>query len=309
MIVKKINKSFLGLNFIPLTLNHQVDIEKVYSRYPPSLSGYIFPNLIGWSYEYTYLWQKIRDDLIIISALIDEESQRHLIQPIGNFTKEDQRVLLDSIRQLDYPCKILEVSSHFINQYPEFCSHFTIINNRNNADYLYKTTDLALLVGRQYEKKRNLIAQAEEKYQWRVKPLTDNCKPYCCKILLELSASAHPIKTREIEIELQALELMMSHFSQLDLKGNLLFIDDLPAAFSIYSKMDSNTAVVLFEKAKREFKGLYQLINRETAKTIMQEGFEYINREQDLGLSGLRQAKSSYHPTKLLASHTLTFSH
>jgi uncharacterized protein len=67
-----------------------------------------------------------------------------------------------------------------------------------------------------------------------------------------------------------------------------------------------STAVVLFERARRSEKGLYQVINQETARAIAAHGFTVINREEDLGDAGLRQAKLSYHPTALEMKHTLT---
>jgi uncharacterized protein len=62
----------------------------------------------------------------------------------------------------------------------------------------------------------------------------------------------------------------------------------------------------LFERARRSVKGLYQVINRETARVIAAQGFALINREEDLGDPGLRQAKLSYHPSRLEMKHTLT---
>jgi hypothetical protein len=64
--------------------------------------------------------------------------------------------------------------------------------------------------------------------------------------------------------------------------------------------------VVLFERALRDKKGLYQVINQETARAIAAQGLAFINREEDLGDPGLRRAKLSYHPVRLEAKHTLT---
>jgi hypothetical protein len=64
--------------------------------------------------------------------------------------------------------------------------------------------------------------------------------------------------------------------------------------------------LVLFERALRDKKGLYQVINQETARAIAAQGLTFINREEDLGDPGLRRAKLSYHPIRLEAKHTLT---
>jgi hypothetical protein len=72
-----------------------------------------------------------------------------------------------------------------------------------------------------------------------------------------------------------------------------------PVAFSIFERQNLDTAVVHFEKALREFKGLYQMINRETARAIAAAGYHLINREEDLNRPGLRQAKLSYFPLEI----------
>ena len=79
-----------------------------------------------------------------------------------------------------------------------------------------------------------------------------------------------------------------------------------PAAFSIFDRLGPSAAVVLFERARRSEKGLYQVINQETARVIAARGFTVINREEDLGDAGLRQAKLSYYPAALEMKHTLT---
>ena len=84
-------------------------------------------------------------------------------------------------------------------------------------------------------------------------------------------------------------------------------MDGKPVAFSLYEHLNPSTCVVHFEKAMREYKGLYQLVNRETAKKIYSKGCKHINREEDLGIEGLRKAKLSYHPLELCPAHALVF--
>jgi hypothetical protein len=87
----------------------------------------------------------------------------------------------------------------------------------------------------------------------------------------------------------------------------LITVDDRPVAFSIYEAISPTTVAVHFERALRSYKGLYQVINCETAKVILSQGFEFINREEDLGDAGLRDAKMSYHPTEIIPAYELAY--
>ena len=83
-------------------------------------------------------------------------------------------------------------------------------------------------------------------------------------------------------------------------------IDGELAAFALWEPSGGGMAIVHFERALRRFKGLYQVVNQETARAIRQAGFTLINREEDVGNPGLRQAKESYFPLRLQPSITLT---
>lgn len=300
-------KDHLDLDFTTLQLDQQHTLEPFLKHYPQPLTGYTFASLMAWSQVYSYDWKFFEKDTLIISPYIEEDHHRHLLQPIGAFPKSCQDYLLQMMHHLDYPCKIYGVPNVFMDQYPQFCSHFTDKNDPSHANYIYRTVDLATLSGRRYDKKRNLISQAEHLYNWSTYSLTEKCKPQCCKILLDIGPQTSSDHPKELQKELIALEYIMAHFIRLKLKGCMLCIDDKPVAFSIYDELNPSTADVYFEKAQREFKGLYQLINRETAKAILHDGYEFINREEDLGLEGLRKAKSSYFPINLVSSHTLTY--
>jgi hypothetical protein len=87
----------------------------------------------------------------------------------------------------------------------------------------------------------------------------------------------------------------------------LVSVDDRPVAFSIYEAISSTTVAIHFERALRSYKGLYQVINCETAKVVASQGFQFINREEDLGDAGLRDAKMSYHPIEIVPAYELTY--
>lgn len=299
--------SFLGFDFIPITMEHQEKFEDFFKKYPQKLSGYSFASLLAWSTSYIYAWTYLEEDTLLISNWIETLGQRHLLQPIGTFSPQLQQIFLHSIAKNNYPIRIYRVSDQFIEKNGEFCSHFEDLNDRNRANYIYNAADLATLVGGHFEKKRNLIAQAEKLYQWTLQLLTEKNLSSCTKILANIGIKQMAENSKSLQNELKALDVIFANFFRLHQKGCMINVAGEPAAFAIYNELNPQTADIYFEKAEKKFKGLYQLINRETAKLILNEGYEFINREEDLGVEGLRQAKKSYFPIELISSHLLTY--
>jgi hypothetical protein len=297
---------FLGLKFTSVTIREKEKLEAFLKNYPHCLNGYTFAALLSWSPVNLYAYHFLDKHTLLIAAWIHDLKQYHLLEPIGDFPQDSQAKLLEIISTSPFPIKIFRVEDSFLEKNKEFCANFDDLNDRNRANYLYNTKDLAILAGRNYEKKRNLISQAEKLYDWKLEPLSEKCFPHCPKILEEIGKKEESKTSFTLQNELKALNTMLYYFNDLDVKGLAIIIEDKPVAFSIYGKLNQKTADVYFEKADRNFKGLYQLINRETAKAILDEGFLFINREEDLGMEGLRQAKTSYFPHKLISYHTLT---
>ncbi|MBQ4334030.1 MAG: DUF2156 domain-containing protein, partial [Myxococcaceae bacterium] len=98
----------------------------------------------------------------------------------------------------------------------------------------------------------------------------------------------------------------LRHFEALDQRGIALLIDGELAAFAIFEVVGGQMAIIHFERALRRFKGLYQVVNQQTALAVEALGVPLINREEDLGEPGLRQAKLSYQPLRLEPSLMLT---
>jgi hypothetical protein len=164
------------------------------------------------------------------------------------------------------------------------------------------------LPGGRYAKKRNLIAQFLALYpHWEAQPLDIHCGQQCRDVLLTIAhGDGIAADDPSLQAELQALDFAMAHFEALEQSGLLIRVDGRPVAFSIFERQNIDTAVVHFEKARRAFKGLYQMINRETACTIVAAGYHLVNREEDLDQPGLRQAKLSYFPLDIYPVFDLT---
>ena len=102
-----------------------------------------------------------------------------------------------------------------------------------------------------------------------------------------------------------AIKEIFSLIDILPVFGGVIFINGKIEAFTLAEKLVENTAVVHFEKANPEIDGLYQLINHWFCQNALKD-YTYVNREQDLGIEGLRRAKQSYYPCKMVSKYKIT---
>jgi hypothetical protein len=297
---------FLGLGLDPISLADGARLGAVLERYPHPLSGYTFAALVCWSPVYRYAAGLVDGETLLISCCPGTAPGCHLLQPIGPFPEALQEQLLARARDLPYPLRIIWASEAFVQRHAAFVAHFEVAANRDNAGYVYEARALAELRGRRHAKKRNLIAQAVRLYEWTVAPLLPEHRADCLSVADDIAAKRTAESDVTLDQETVALGRACEMFTPLGLQGLLLRIAGQPVAFSIFERLGPGTAVVLFERALRSYKGLYQVINQETARVLVQEGYELINREEDLGDPGLRQAKESYSPLRLEPAFTLT---
>jgi uncharacterized protein len=297
---------FLGLDLAAVEIEHRVSLAAVLAAHPQPLSGYTFASLLIWAPIFKYEFACIGQGGLLLSCVLGPRLERHLLQPVGAFPEEIQEAILRRGRELPYPLKIVSVCAEFLQRCPSFVREFDVVPSRDNANYIYATKDLAELAGRGYSKKRNLIAQAGRLYEWSLEALAPEHAAACLSVADDIAKKRSTESKVTLEHETQALERALRLLGPLSLEGLLLRVGGLPAAFSIFDRLSPTTAVVFFERALRSHKGLYQVINRETAQVIAKLGLEFINREEDLGDPGLRKAKLSYLPTRLEMAHTLT---
>lgn len=177
------------------------------------------------------------------------------------------------------------------------------------GDYIYRTADLADLPGKKYSKKRNHINQFKNKYSdYKFEPLClENLKLARGieeKWLEESAAYAQETGSlsdlqAEREIIFRALDNFEVFSKVCGMTGGILFVEGVPAAFCVASLLSQNVTDVHFEKCLSAYgrDGGYAMINNQFAKIARTE---FLNREEDLGIEGLRKAKLSYYPERVL---------
>jgi hypothetical protein len=305
--------SYLGFVFFPVCRENQETVSSFLRKHPQPICGYTHATLEAWKAFVSYDQGLSAPETMLIAYRPAAEVPPILLQPVGALPSDFQNRIFRATETLDYPLQIFGVDGRFIESRPEFVSRFSVRDERNFANYVYRTEDLAQLHGRKYSKKRNLISQARHQYSWKTHPLTEDMTDKCFAVLESIRDERNPTSEKNPPIEgmpereFAALETTLRNFRRLEQQGLLITVDGRPVAFSIFEATNSTTVTIHFERALRSYKGLYQVINQETARVIEAQGFEFINREEDVGDAGLRAAKLSYHPFELLTVWELTF--
>ncbi len=298
--------SFLGFGYSPLKPEDRELFTEFQNRYPQPLTGYTFASLAAWTQFFHYEWVFAEPETLLITYALDPDPHRYLIQPVGHFSPKTAQTLLGNAAELPYALKIACVSARFIKKHPDFARSFMIREDRTLSNYIYKTSSLAHLRGRKYARKRNLLSQASNLYAWACRHLSAANTDLCFEVLDAIVEEENPRIEGWLARELSALEYTVRHFEELQQQGLVITINGRPVAFSIFEAINPTTVAIHFERALRSYKGLYQIINWETAKVIAAQGFEFINREEDMGDPGLRDAKISYKPVEIAPAYELT---
>lgn len=204
---------------------------------------------------------------------------------------------------------------------PLYGERFEIIEDRNNADYIYTVEKLCNLAGRHLSSKRNHIKHFERNGNWEFHKIVAGacgCFTSCTgdTRFFEKASSLDEARAfvdefyrekhdPDLAAEAQAIEEMFDHYEELGFIGGLLYQNGEPVAFTAGTKLDNEVFDVHFEKALPGVDGAYTMVNREFARLIHAElpEIQYFNREEDMGIEGLRRAKESYHPDILLMKY------
>ncbi len=206
---------------------------------------------------------------------------------------------------MNYPLKISGVTEKSLvmleNLFPD-C--FTTEYDRDSSDYIYKQKDLSELSGRKYHQKRCHLAKFN-RLDYEFSLICENDFDECIYFLTGNYNEKADTDYSAIA-EQYAINTYFSNFNELELVGGIIRIDGRISAVTIGEPLNSDTFCVHIEKADRSYDGIYTGINNCFVRACM-GGFDYVNREEDLGIEGLRKSKLSYHPAFLLNKYILTF--
>lgn len=226
--------------------------------------------------------------------------------PVGSGdTKAALDAVLADARERGIPCRFTGLMPKDLEQLESwYPGQFVYRCERDSFDYVYDINDLADLKGRKFQQKRNHLHRFEDASpDFHVRVLDETTLPVARNLLdnwFYRRQSENPHE--DFQMEKAALRRALEHFGELGLEGLILFAQGEPVAVTMGSFLSEEVFDVHFEKGREDIPGAYAAINREFARYLRQKypTLRYLNREDDLGLAGLRKAKLSYNPHHLV---------
>ena len=293
-------------------------LEEYLRGFEYGTSGLSFTSLYMWRNINNFSWQIIGDYLCIagLSHLETDTEEPFLFPPLTKTGTYDSKALNETIKEAKkifqskgYKFSIRLMPAPMIEIIKTACpGELEFFDDRPNYDYLYRKQDLIELKGREYHSKKNHLNYFLNNYKYQYVTLTSDMAETAMQFIREFNERKH-LPEHEMELLRMEERAMVDVFDNLEAVGYLaaaIIIDGKIEALSIGGTLNDNTITVHVEKANIDYRGLYQLINNEFCRHTA-DNIEFINREEDMGIPGLRKAKLSYKPVELVESHIAIF--
>ena len=289
--------------FQKLNLNEKAQFDAFLLHSPKQACEYSFTNLFLWGRQKA----AIRDGFLLLQSQYDRKCVYPF--PVG---RGDVKPALDAVIHdagvRGIPCCLAVMTAEDCETvgrlYP---GKFRFYTDRNTFDYVYAIDDLADLRGRKFQKKRNHLNRFEQEHpDAEILPLDENTRVAAFLLAqqwYQSRSSAEP--DRDFHLEKQALHRAFAFQQQLGLEGVVLMEHGQAMAFAMGSRLNGDTFDIHFEKALDIADGAYAAINRGFARYLREKYPEvrWLNREDDLGIEGLRKAKLSYCPDHMVEKY------
>ena len=281
------------IQFERLSIENKAEFDALLRHGAHRGCAFSFVNLYIWGRQYA---ARVGEDLLLFSHFGGKTMYPFPICP-GD-PRPAIEALMGDARERGIPLRLTGLNTRDVENlqswYPD---QFRFHCGRDGHEYVYAIEDLAELRGKRYQPKRNHINRFLAEYpDARVLPLSE-------ETLSDARALAdrwHQRRSPEEDagMELVALNRAFAHWNELGLEGLVIYVGGQPVAMTMGSRLDGETFDVHFEKADTDYLGAYAVINRAFARHIREKYpvVRFLNREEDMGIEGLRKAKLSYHP-------------
>ena len=302
--------SQFSLAFQPLTLADVPQLAKFLRASKERSCEFAIANLYLWSFSYHIRWQVFNNRLYLHTENREEPEDALMVvvpETVPDPQAKELLLFSEEMQKQGHTGRWQQLRGDFVQNCPELSKWYEIkLMDEEVAEYVYRLDNLATLSGEKYSKKRNLIKQFMRNFPSAVsRPLVDEDLP-AVLAMSEEWLDSHPERdSRHLQEELSALKhLQDAPLEYFGMVGQGIFLDGKLIAYEFCSPVAGRMWTEHFEKALKNYNGAAQVLNQSTAQAL-QGRCEWLNREQDLGSPGLRQAKQSYHPEYLLRNYDL----
>ncbi len=295
------------MDFHKLTPADKPKYENMLFASPERGCEYSFANLYLWGRQ---LVSFTGDNVALFSHFHGKSVYPY---PVGPGDKRELILrLLQDTRKRGIPLRLTGLLKEDVEELTDwFPGDFYVRMDRDAFDYVYDINDLADLKGRKFQKKRNHVNRFKQEHpDYRVEPLT------ACNMaqVQHMVNDWYQIRMRQDPagnylLENLALAKAFRRFEELGMDALVLLDGDEVLAVTMGSRLSGETFDIHFEKAREDVEGAYPVINQEFAKYLREKYPEvkFLNREDDLGIEGLRKAKLSYNPHHMVEKYWVCY--
>lgn len=296
--------------FKNIDINSKKELDPYFDMVDYEACEYCFTTLYMWQHVYKTGYY-IGDDFAVLVG--EYEGNSFSILPLATKERLPEVIdfVIDYFKNINKKVYLRGITKEIIDVLNEtHPGKFEYIEERDLFDYIYDAESLRTLAGRKNQKKRNHINYFLKEYDGRFeyKLLDKENFDECLKLMKDwtINKEEHDSFDEGMDDELVAIKKIFNNYDILKDRVKVfgIYIDGKLEAFSIGEFLNKNMALIHIEKANPEIRGLYPLINQQFLVKEFAD-VEFVNREEDLGIEGLRKAKLSYHPCRFVEKYTV----
>lgn len=282
------------MNWKKLTIESRNELQN-FLKEKFETSDMNFTNLFLWSFSENIQYA-IESDIVYIKGVY--EGDEYYFSPVSKNGSKDE--VISAVKRIkEYGGKIVFIPE----SYEDFLKEkFILVEERDSFDYIYLQEDLAELKGRKFSSKKNKINKFKKMYNFTYEKISkENIEDIRA---FQRRWTENRKEDTIIISETLGIEDLLNNYERLELRGGVIKVDGKIVAYAIGEKLTENMGVIHIEKGILDYQGSYQMINMYVAKEEFSD-VEFINREDDFGSIGLREAKLSYQPIKFLKKYSI----
>lgn len=294
------------LSFKCLTLEDKEIIEKYIDKSKLDSYEYLFSSL--------YMWRKLNnikyaviDDVLIIEK--NEEGKGTFYAQLFGYNKDNLTNIIDELikRNLEFTDRDYlfgDVGDEFVDDLKKYTDFsIDLVEDIDDSEYIYNTQDLIELKGKKYHSKKNHVNSFLKTYSYDIKTINnENVKSDCMDLLHKWHEEVAVTVDKEMLMEIDAIKDLFRELHFFDLNSIAIYVDGDLAGFAVGEKVNDKMALIHVERGEIAYKGIYAFLNKQFLVESFQDT-EFVNRQEDTGNEGLRKAKKSYHPEKMIKKY------
>ena len=283
-----------------LTIESKDSIEE-YTKNRYEICDLSFTNLFLWSFGEDTEYE-IENNVLTIRSFY--KGKEYYFMPLP---KEETTENIEEMKRKINKLIDKKVPIHYFNEYwyEKLKDDFPCLKEkRDYEDYIYSFESLSTLKGRHYSKKKNRVANFKRNYDFVYESITKENIHEVIKFQKKWFDLYSDSNEEILRNENTGILEILNNWDKLNIKGGLLKVNNEVIAYTLGEKITQNTVLIHIEKALIDYVGSYQAINMFYLEKEW-ENIEYVNREDDFGDEGLREAKMSYKPLYLLKKYSI----